>query len=61
MDRAAYDRYQARFFDVFKKIQRTVAAVASEGICAAGLKQVSRYHHQGPIPNPKPNGNGAAA
>jgi uncharacterized protein (DUF1330 family) len=24
-DRAAYDRYQARFFDVFKKIQRAAA------------------------------------
>jgi hypothetical protein len=25
MDRAAHDRYQARFFDVFKKNQRTAA------------------------------------
>jgi uncharacterized protein (DUF1330 family) len=24
-DRAAYDRYQAHFFDVFKKIQRAIA------------------------------------
>jgi uncharacterized protein (DUF1330 family) len=114
-DRAAYDRYQARFFDVFRKFNgRLLSAdespsvvegdwnrdklvlmsfpdetayraradspeyleiskdrkagaqshrAAREGIYAAGLKQVDRYHHQGPTPTPmpKPNGKGAAA
>jgi hypothetical protein len=66
MDRAAYDRYQARFFDVFKKfsgqlLPAQAIVLLAKGICAGGLMAVSRYHHQGPIPNPKPNGNGAGA
>jgi len=46
-DRAAYDRYQARFFDVFRKF-------------SGRLAKIGGYHH-GPKPNPKPNVNGAGA
>jgi uncharacterized protein (DUF1330 family) len=39
-DRAAHDRYQARFFDVFRKFSGRL--LSSD---AGRLKQIGGYHH----------------
>jgi hypothetical protein len=53
IDRAAYDRYQARFFDVFQKIQRTASAKLDQ-------TRATRCYHRGPNPKPRKNGTGAS-
>jgi hypothetical protein len=52
IDRAAYDRYQARFFGVFKKfsgrLRRARRRAAGKGMCAVEGEHEIRGHHHGP-------------